>query len=126
MPPDHRLRKSTVPAAKPGVRRGAAADTHPVLRRLMDQSMFAGPTLGVLGQMYGYHLSQTAPLAPDPTLHAIVRNTAFLQGHVLYSYYTTPGQTFLWWCMALPACAWLVGLVAVLAWRGMKLTSRKV
>ena len=94
-------------------------------QKCIEQSVFAGPLLGLFAQLYGYHLASTAPSLPDPLLHATIRNIAYFHGHVRHFYYTTASQAALFWCLAGPACLWLIGLVGVVCWRGMRLAHRR-
>ncbi len=107
-------------AMVPGV-----ASAHRWLRKCLEQSLFAGPLLGFLAQLYGYHLSRTAPLLPNPAIHATIKNFAYFHGHMRYAYYTTPHQSLIFWCLAGPACSWLVGIILMVCWKGMRLTHQR-
>jgi hypothetical protein len=110
-PPDPWVRSTHRPPLPPAP---------PWWRAILEHGIIAGPILGVLSALYGFHLSQIGPLVPDYATHAVIRQAASWHGRFLHAYYITPTQNLIWWALSGPAIAWLVLMVLTMIALGVR------
>ncbi len=78
---------------------------------LLQHLMLAGPVLGAAGAVWRTMLANAAPHLPDPATGQTIRWESAWHGHLRAIYFVTPAEAAVWWCLALPAGLWAVGVV---------------
>ena len=93
----------------------------PSLTQFWQHVLLAGPMLGFVSGAIQYMLSESSPHAMTRSTGNTILQTSTWHGRYLGCYYITPDQMFLQQCLSAAVGAWMILLLVVLIWTGIRL-----